>query len=190
MDAIPVNTTGTNIIYMNITLSLTGKVVCIVAPTDDIPSFNETEQDAWNTAYFYGNQSSIVPFYVSFYPNISQQLFCQGKAVGKGEEETDLYISDPYYVTCSYSLLSLSVDESWSMDVQSHGIFSTTVAVNSGRIVFSKDPILLLPINGTVHCHVKPILVGRNHHRRRNFEIHMTESGILPLVIPFKVMNS
>lgn len=190
MDAIPVNTTGTNIVYMNITLSLTGKVVCIVAPADDIPSFNETEENAWNTAYFYGNRSSIVPFYVTFFPNISQQLFCLGKTVRKEVEETDLYVSDPYYVTCSHSPLSSSVDESWNMEVQSHGIFTTTIAVNSGRIVFSKDPILLLPINGTVRCHVKPIFVGRSHHRRRNFELHMTESGIFPLVIPFKVVKS
>lgn len=190
MDAIPVNTTGTNIVYMNITLSLTGKVVCIVAPANDIPSFNETEENAWNTAYFYGNRSSIVPFYVTFFPNISQQLFCLGKTVRKEVEETDLYVSDPYYVTCSHSPLSSSVDESWNMEVQSHGIFTTTIAVNSGRIVFSKDPILLLPINGTVRCHVKPIFVSRSHHRRRNFELHMTESGIFPLVIPFKVVKS
>ena len=174
---------------MNITLSMTGRVVCIVAPTDDIPSFNEKERSAWNTAYFYGNRSSIEAFYVSFYPNISQQLFCQGKAIGPGEEETDLYVSEPYYVTCSHILSSSSVDESWDMEIQDRGIFSTTIGVNSGRIVFSKEPILLLPINGTVHCHVKPMLVGRNHHRRRNFEIHMTESGIFPLTIPFRVVH-
>ena len=93
----PVGTYG---VLLNVTLSDTGGVVCVVAPSN-FTTQNITDLGFYgNTAYYRANVPSVDLFLVTFLPNIEQRLFCQGYSIGAGPNSEATYVSDPFYVSC------------------------------------------------------------------------------------------
>ena len=93
----PVGTYG---VLLNVTLSDTGGITCVGAPSN-FTGQNITDLGFYgNTAYYRANVPSVDLFLVTFLPNIEQRLFCQGYSISNGPKSEATYVSDPFYVSC------------------------------------------------------------------------------------------
>lgn len=93
----PVGTYG---VLLNVTLSDTGSVCCVVAPSNSsVESFADWIVTG-SIAYYKANVPSVYLFLVTFLPNIEQRLFCLGQSIRNGPNNEATYVSEPFYVSC------------------------------------------------------------------------------------------
>ncbi|KNB45968.1 cell division cycle protein [Blastocystis sp. subtype 4] len=164
----PVGTYG---VLLNVTLSDTGGITCVVAPSN-FTGQNITDLGFYgNTAYYRANVPSVDLFLVTFLPNIEQRLFCQGYSISNGPKSEATYVSDPFYV--SYM--------SWNIEIIRRNFYSTTLEILNGNVTLVKDPVIYPDVNMTVLCHLEPVVKEKGYLRRTDEVFDTTLSGFFPL---------